>query len=69
MTITPTTANRGLLPVGTVLPSGARIIDVSDTAYKCSNVARGRAVGWLSFDTVHGRPAPVAPLVTFGGAS
>lgn len=65
-TATPTQANRGLLPVGTVLPSGARIIEVSLTAYKCSNVSRGRTAGWLSFDQVHGRPAPATPLLTLG---
>jgi hypothetical protein len=66
MNTSPTSANRGLLPIGTVLPSGARIVDVSLTAYKVSNVSRGRTVAWVSFDAVHGRPAPVTPLVTFG---
>jgi hypothetical protein len=46
----------GLLPTGTVTSYG-EIVAVSCTAYK---VADGR---WLSYDTFHGRPAPVMPLV------
>lgn len=69
----PTTENRGLLPVGTVLPDGGVVLAVSLTAYKVRpngyDLAHarlgGEACGWLSFDQVHGRPAPVEPLVVF----
>lgn len=59
----PTTANRGMLPAGTILPIWGEIIRQSDTAYafKCE----GEEL-WVSFDRVHGKPEPVMPLVRLG---
>lgn len=57
-------ATRGLLPAGTVLPIWGRIVRQSDTAYACVDFSGEEC--WVSFDRVHGTPAPVAPLVSFG---
>lgn len=74
-TTTPTTDNRGLLPIGTVLPDGGVILAVSLTAYQVRprgidlECARrgGDATSWVSFDAVHGRPTGIIePLVIFG---
>jgi hypothetical protein len=62
-TAQPTTANRGMLPVGSVLPDGGLVLRSSLTAYL---VARGGVEAWESFDAVHGRPAAASPLVMFG---
>lgn len=65
----PTADNRGLLPVGTVLDDGSEIVHVSLTAYLVSKVLPWSPEPhefWRSFDEVHGRPAPVMPLVVFG---
>ena len=60
----PTAANRGLLPVGTRLPDGAVIADVSLTAYRIAEGVGARPdCVWRSFDQVHGRPAAASPLV------
>lgn len=53
----PTPANRGMLTVGDEVPEFGMIEAVSLTAYA---FAGG---GWVSFDRVHGKPAPVMPLV------
>lgn len=70
MTVTPTPENRGLLPIGTVLGDvwPWTITDRSYTAYKVETISRdGHEVSdWWSFDQVHGRPAPVMPLVMLG---
>lgn len=60
----PSASNRGLLPAGTVLPIWGTITRRSDTAYACVDFS-GEEV-WVSFDRVHGAPAPVEPLVVFG---
>lgn len=57
----PPPTNRGLLPTGTVLPDGGLVEAVSLTAYRVLAVDGGS--WWRSFDEVHGRPAPVMPLV------
>ena len=57
-----TTTGRGMLPAGTVTDHGV-IVRRSDTAYL---MAGG---GWVSFDRVHGKPAPVAGLVPFADRS
>lgn len=66
-TATPTQANRGLLPSGSTIDSGpyagARIIEVSLTAYRVAHVGIS---AWLSFDAVHGRPTPATPLLGLG---
>lgn len=73
-TSAPAQAQRGTLPAGTVIDTlggVAHIIDTSLTAYKVQvDVPRegsGNVPGsilWVSFDRVHGRPAPVMPLVS-----
>lgn len=62
--MTPTPDNRGQLPAGTRIPQGV-VRWASLTAYYVRD-AEGLD-GWVSFDRVHGRPAPVMPLVTLGG--
>lgn len=54
--------SRGLLPAGTETTFG-RILRTSDTAYEVVRV--GHLPTWVSFDALHGRPAPASPLVTF----
>jgi hypothetical protein len=49
----------GLLPTGTVTDFGV-IVSTSYTAYEMDNGE------WIAFHRIHGRPAPVMPLVVFG---
>lgn len=59
----PTCDNVGCLPIGTVLPSGDVIVDVSLTAYK---VEWGGPHGaWVPFTKVHPQGPPATPLVVF----
>ena len=62
---TPTQANRGMLPVGTVVEGFGRIAQVSLTAYRFEG--QPLACEWVSFTRVHGEPRFVTPLVTFEG--
>lgn len=59
----PHTADRGLLPVGTRIVGMGTIDQVSLTAY---HLTWSGGSSWASFDDVHGRPAPVMPLVVLG---
>lgn len=49
----------GLLPVGTVTPLGM-VEQASLTAYRMDSGE------WVAFGRLHGRPAPVEPLVRLG---
>lgn len=67
MTTTPTTQNRGLLPLGTYLPEhGGHIVSTSLTAYEVLTDPAGDVSRWISFDAVHGRPTPATPLLSLG---
>lgn len=66
---------RGMIPVGSFLrgskledPNG-EVLDVSDTAYLLADGGRSPNEGtsWVSFDRVHGKPAPATPLVRLTG--
>lgn len=60
-----TTENRGLLPFGWKHPIYGTLVDLSYTAYGFAPTADPDDTMWVSFDRIHGRPAPVTPLVTF----
>lgn len=61
----PESTPRGCLPAGsTVEVAGApvAILRSSDTAYLVEDEIGSY---WISFDAVHGRPAPASPMVVF----
>lgn len=69
MTTIPAPTNRGLIPAGTRLEDGAVVVRSSDTAYEVEYPGSpGVQRGWRSFDLVHGRPAPVMPLVVLSSS-
>jgi hypothetical protein len=54
-----TTVQAGTLPTGTATDFGV----IARTSYTAYEMESGE---WVPFHKIHGRPAPVMPLVTFG---
>jgi hypothetical protein len=54
-----TTVQAGTLPTGTATDFGV----IAQTSYTAYEMESGE---WVPFHKIHGRPAPVMPLVTFG---
>lgn len=71
--IAATNENRGLLPIGWQHPTFGRIGRRSSTAYlfegwvDADEDTRDAHDQWVSFDRIHGKPSPVAPLVVLDG--
>jgi hypothetical protein len=55
------TIQAGTLPIGTVTDFGV----IARTSYTAYEMTDGE---WVPFHKIHGRPAPVMPLVTLTGA-
>lgn len=65
----PANTQPGLIPIGTKLEGFGTVVQVSLTAYLVEwtepcRYGTQRKQEWLPFQSIHGRPQPVMPLVS-----